>query len=102
MRRLRLPYLRASVPRCEILLALWVTLRVSIALAQLPTAQLTSVFPAGAQQGSAVESTIAGADLDDCSRLLFNHSGITAKPKMVAATAVEPEHAAANQFVVDV
>jgi hypothetical protein len=93
----------APVPLRECFLALAVAL-VSIgqAFAQLPTAQLTSVFPAGGQQGSVVELTIAGADLDDCSRLLFNHSGITAKPKMVAATTVEPEHAALNQFVVNV
>jgi len=72
------------------------------AFAQLPTAQLTSVFPPGGRQGATVELTIAGGDLDDCSRLLFNHSGITAKPKTVAATAIEPEHPAANQFEVSI
>jgi hypothetical protein len=93
----------ASARLREFFLALAVAL-VSIgqALAQLPTAQLTSVFPAGGQQGTSVELTIAGGDLDDCSRLLFSHSGIAAKPKMVGVTAIEPEHAAANQFVVNI
>ena len=35
------------------------------ACAQLPTTQLTSIFPPGGKQGTTVEVTIAGADLDD-------------------------------------
>src|SRR5262249_44486749 len=93
----------AFAPLREFFLALaFALIFLEQAFAQLPTAQLTSAFPAGAQQGTTVELTIAGADLDDCSRLLFNHSGITAKPKMVAGTAVEPEHAQPGQFVVNV
>jgi len=68
------------------------------AYAQLPTTQLTSVFPPGGKQGTSVEVTIAGADMDDCSRLLFSHSGITATAKMTTATALEPARPIANQF----
>ena len=43
--------------------------------AQLPTTQLTSIFPAGGKQGASVDVTVAGADLDDCSQLKFNQYG---------------------------
>jgi hypothetical protein len=74
----------------------------SIANAQLPTSQLTSLFPPGGKQGATVEVTIAGNDLDDCSRLLFSHAGISAQPKTISATAIEPERPAPNQFVVTI
>ena len=72
------------------------------AFAQLPTTQLTSVFPAGGQQGKTVDVTIAGAELDDCTQLLFSHRGITASAKMTPATALEPARPIANQFQVAV
>src|SRR5262245_29985812 len=72
------------------------------AAAQLPTTQLTSVFPPGSKQGSSVEVTIAGVDLDDCSQLKFSHSGITAEAKLTAATALEPVRALPNQFAVKI
>ncbi len=49
------------------------------ALAQLPAARLNSIFPAGARQGTTVECTIAGADLEGLSGLDFSHPGITAE-----------------------
>src|SRR5437763_1368948 len=91
MRRFLFVILCASVPLCA-----------SPAFAQLPTAQLNSIFPPGAKRGASVEVTIAGADLDDCSKLLFNHAGITAEPKITAATALEPARPVLNQFVVSV
>ncbi|MBW8885521.1 MAG: hypothetical protein JF612_12275, partial [Planctomycetia bacterium] len=72
------------------------------AYAQLPTTQLTSIFPSGGKQGASVEVTVAGADLDDCSQLKFNHSGITAEAKMAAATPLEPARFVPNQFVVKI
>lgn len=59
------------------------------AYSQLPTAQLTSVFPPGGKQGTTVEVTIAGSDLDDAEKLVFNHPGIVAQPKMTPATELE-------------
>ncbi|HAD61040.1 MAG TPA: hypothetical protein DCG12_17505 [Planctomycetaceae bacterium] len=50
--------------------------------AQLPAAQLDSVYPLGAGAGALVEVVIAGNDLDDTDRLLFSHAGIKAVQKM--------------------
>lgn len=53
------------------------------ALAQLPTARLDSIFPAGGKAGGEVSVKVRGADLDDADRLQFSHAGITAAPKPV-------------------
>lgn len=67
----------------SILLALGLSLAIwRPALGQLPVARLTSIFPAGGRVGEKVDVTIAGSDLEDASRLLFSHPGITAEPKM--------------------
>ena len=48
--------------------------------AELPLARLTTIFPAGAQQGAKVQVTISGQDLDGVNRLLFSQPGISAAP----------------------
>ncbi|MBC8324133.1 MAG: hypothetical protein H8E27_00670 [Verrucomicrobia subdivision 3 bacterium] len=48
---------------------------------QLPRARMNSIFPAGGQQGSRIDVTITGGDLDDSNALLFSHKGITAAQK---------------------
>ena len=53
---------------------------VSAAHAQLPMPRLNSIFPCGARQGTSVECTIAGGDLDGASGLYFSHPGIRAEP----------------------
>ena len=46
--------------------------------AQLPRARLFAVFPAGGQQGTTVDVNLAsGADLEDVTKLVFSHAGIT-------------------------
>ncbi len=55
------------------------------ALAQLPTARLNAVFPAGGRQDTSVEVTLSGSDLDGVNRLHFNHAGITAAQVMAPA-----------------
>jgi hypothetical protein len=62
----------------------------SASFAQLPSTQLTAVFPPGGKQGTSVEVTVSGADMDDVDRLLFNHGGITATPKMAAPSDLMP------------
>src|SRR5256885_5719705 len=47
-------------------------------LAQLPTARLLTIFPAGAKVGSTCEVTVAGIDLEDARAIYFSHSNITA------------------------
>lgn len=51
----------------------------SIAAAELPAARLLSVFPPGSKQGSSVEVTVTGQDLDDLTGLHFSNPLITAK-----------------------
>jgi len=50
------------------------------ALAQLPVPRLNSIFPCGARQGTTVECTIAGGELDGANGLYFSRPGITAEP----------------------
>ena len=48
---------------------------------QLPRARITSIFPAGGQQGTSVDVTIAGGDLDGSKQLFFSHKGLAAAQK---------------------
>ncbi len=50
------------------------------ASAQLPMPRLNSIFPCGARQGTAIECTIAGGDLEGATTLYFSHPGIRAEP----------------------
>ncbi len=73
----------------------------SPANAQLPTAQLAGLFPAGAASDSTLEVTIAGTNLDDTDKLLFSHEGIAATAKMAEPTAFdEGPQPVENVFVV--
>lgn len=57
-----------------------------ILFAQLPIARLSAVFPPGGRAGTTVEVSLTGADLDDVTQLLFSHSNIISKPKLIEAT----------------
>ena len=48
---------------------------------QLPRARITSIFPAGGQQGTTMDATISGGDLEEAKQLIFSHPGIKAVPK---------------------
>src|SRR5262245_2112870 len=61
----------------------------TVALAQLPVTQLTSIFPPGGKPGTTVEVTAAGVDLDDADKLVFSHPGIVAAAKMTTPTDFE-------------
>lgn len=53
------------------------------AQAQLPATRLSAIFPTGAQTGTSIDVTItSGVELEEVSKLLFSHSGITAAQKM--------------------
>ena len=70
----------------------------SAAVAQLPQTRITSVFPAGGQQGTTVELIVGGGtDLDEVDTMVFSHPGITAVPKTDAAGSL-----VANSFNVTV
>jgi len=76
-------------------------LNATCALAQLPDARLFSIFPMGGQQGTNVDVTLAGVDLDGVDRLLFSHAGITAAAKILEPSEFAPTpRPAPSQFVV--
>ena len=51
----------------------------SSARADLPSPRLDRVTPLGASVGSTVEVEVLGADIEEATKLLFDHPGITAK-----------------------
>ena len=52
------------------------------ASAQLPQIRITSVYPAGAQQGTTVDVTVSvGTDIDEAVELLLSHPGLKATAK---------------------
>ena len=63
----------------RVLTFLFAFLAAGPAFGQLPAARLNSIYPCGARQGTTVECTITGADLDGASGLDFSHPGITAE-----------------------
>lgn len=70
---------------------------------QLPAARLDGAFPAGGKAGDTIDVTIFGGDLDDVDRLSFSHQGISAKPKLAAATPFDDgPQPIENQFVVSI
>src|SRR5688572_24204652 len=70
--------------------------------AQLPTTQLTTIFPAGGKIGSTVEVRLGGTDLDDANQLQFSHPGIKAIPKMAPATEFEKAKPVPGAFTVQI
>lgn len=70
--------------------------------AQLPTTQLTTIFPPGGKIGSAVEVRLGGTDLDDVNQLQFSHPGIKAIAKMSPATEFEKSKPVPGTFTVQI
>lgn len=73
-----------------------------LARAQLPTAQLTSIFPSGGKVGSSIEVRTAGGDQDEVSQIIFSHSGIKASQKIMPATEFEKARPQAGVFEVQI
>lgn len=69
---------------------------------QMPGPQLTSVFPAGGKQATSVEVSIAGANIDDATSLVFSHPGLSATAKMVASKADDTLRPEPRQFTVTI
>jgi hypothetical protein len=71
--------------------------------AQLPIASLNTLNPAGAKQGTELEVTVGGGDLDNISQLVFSHPGITATAKTTPAGEFDAApQTVANVFLVKV
>ncbi len=64
--------------RIRALATVWIFIGACSVQAQLPIPRLNSIFPCGASQGTTVECTISGADLDGATGLHFSQAGITA------------------------
>lgn len=77
-------------------------LLISPAVAQLPTAQLNTVFPLGGRPGATIDATIGGKDLDPPSRLWFSHPGMSGKAKETPPNEFLPPRPSPNQFTVSI
>ena len=81
------------------LLAAWPAL----VAAQLPTARLLSIFPAGGRAGSELDLTLtSGVDLEGAAQLRFSHPGITAVQKLAPVEGQPNPQPVANQFQVKI
>lgn len=72
-------------------LCLGPTLWTSTGLAQLPQPRLRALHPPGGKQGTTVEVTVIGADLDELQKLHFFHPGIVAAPVTTPPTEFDPQ-----------
>lgn len=82
---------RSSLQRVLIVALLGAFLAPLTAGAQLPITQLTTIYPAGGQQGTEVEVQVAGGDQDSLIKMVFSHPGITAQQKMTPANELNPK-----------
>lgn len=84
------------------LFALAILAASSVATAQIPNAQLQTIFPPGGEAGSEIEVEIKGDHLDETDRLVFSHDGIQAKQLVLPADRFFPERTAKNRFRVTI
>jgi len=78
-------------------------LAVNSAPAQLPTARLESLFPAGGKVGATFEVEVDGENLDEAKRLLFSHPGIQSEPMMLEPDELHDKpYPKPNTFVVTI
>ncbi len=77
--------------RATFLAAALVVAAANVALAQLPTPELDTIYPPGGQAGKSVDVALTGTDLDDLTGLRFSHEGISAEQKMLPADEIWPE-----------
>ncbi len=82
---------RSCLRRALVVAALVAFLLPGTAGAQLPITQLTTIYPAGGQQGTEVEVQVAGGDQDALAKMVFSHPGITAQQKMTPANELNPK-----------
>lgn len=72
------------------------------ARAQLPATQLQSIVPPGGQQGSTVDVSVAGGNLDAVHALRFSHPDIAAHPRLEEAGQFEPARPIPGKFRVEI
>lgn len=87
----------------RVLLAVAVFLSLpSLAVAEVPSAQLHGVFPPGAKQGTKVEVVVSGLHLDGLSALHFSHPGIKAVQNAERAEFAKEKLANPHRFTVTI
>ncbi len=74
----KMPRLTFKPTRCNGWALLCLLFLASVARADLPSPRLDRIAPLGAAAGSSVEVEVQGADIEDATKLLFDHPGITA------------------------
>lgn len=89
---MKIPFYRIGTP------IILVALLVSFVEAQLPAARLHRIFPLAGQNGTELDVTVAGADLDEASELVFSDPRITGVPKMTPGSDVSPGAPVPGQF----
>jgi hypothetical protein len=74
-------------------LSIFASLLVSpaLALAQLPSPEIDTIFPPGGKVGTTFEVELTGKDLDELTGLRFTHPGITAQAVILPADEIWPE-----------
>src|SRR5438874_13139102 len=96
-------FVRLRWPHRVAFVALIAALMATSAQGQLPVARLSTVFPAGGKVGTTFDVTITGTDLEQASKLLFTHAGITATPKTRDPGPFEQgPHAVAHTLLVEI
>lgn len=93
--------LESALARVLSLLALSLSF-CTTAIAQLPTTQLRSLSPPGAQRATTVEVRVQGSDLEGVDRLFFSHPGITAEQVMSKGDDLRSARPVAGRFKVNV
>lgn len=74
----------------------------SFAWAQLPSTQLSNIFPPGGKFGTTLDVQVNGADQIDLHKLVFSHPGIIAKQKMTKPNEFLDEVPVQGQFAVTI
>jgi len=74
------------IVRLAFVLLLWLS---PLAMAQLPSARLRSIFPPAGQTGGSIEVMVSGQDLDDATAIHFSHPGISSRS---VADGIPTEH----------
>ena len=73
-----------------------------IVRAQLPAPELQTIFPAGGKQGTTLEVTLTGANLEEAATMVFSHPGITGQASAAAGGGQNPPQPGTARFDVKI
>lgn len=84
-----MPLFATSRPRAALLVCICAL--GGLVRAEFPEPRLSAIHPPGGRQGTEVEVTLVGSDLDDLQRLEFFHPGIRSTPVLTLPGEFDPE-----------